>query len=170
MNDLTTITKGKYLHLVRRGTWEFAHRPNISGIVGILAVTDDRKVLLVEQFRPPVNANVIELPAGLAGDLDDARGESLADAAKRELLEETGYAAATMTELASGPASAGICDEVITLFAATGLTKQHDGGGDASENITLHAVPVDEIDDWLKQQRLAGKMIDLKIYCGLRFL
>ncbi len=169
-NDLTTLYKGKHLHLVRRGTWEFAQRPNISGIVGILAVTDDRKLILVEQFRPPVNANVIELPARLAGDLADARGEALADAASRELLEETGYAARAMTQLAEGPISAGISDEILTLFRATGLTRQSDGGGDESEKITIHLVPLDEIDEFLQSQREAERMIDLKVYSGLRFL
>src|SRR5688572_23754818 len=56
MDDIEIITKGKHLHLVRRGTWEFARRPNVCGIVGIVAVTDARELILVEQFRPPVNA------------------------------------------------------------------------------------------------------------------
>src|SRR5437868_5276351 len=102
MSDLETIAKGKHLHLVRRGTWEFAHRPNITGIVGIVAVTDDGKLILVEQFRPPVNTAVIELPAGLAGDVAGADDEPLAAAARRELLEETGFDAAEMEELCHG--------------------------------------------------------------------
>src|SRR5688500_14489571 len=117
------VAAGKYIELVRQGGWEFARRKGISGIVGIIAVTDDRKLLLVEQFRPPVGAQVIELPAGLAGDAVGHEKEDLADAARRELLEETGYEARRMERVAAGAASAGMTDEIITLFRATGLTR-----------------------------------------------
>jgi ADP-ribose pyrophosphatase len=170
MDDIETIARGKYLHLVRRGSWEFAHRPNACGIVGIIAVTDQREVILVEQFRPPVNAAVIELPAGLAGDLADAPTEELAVAAHRELLEETGYDAREMVKVAEGPVSAGMSDEFITLFLARGLSKQTDGGGDESESIIVHYVPLERIDAWLGEQVKEGKMIDLKVYAGLRFV
>jgi ADP-ribose pyrophosphatase len=170
MSQIQTLYQGKYLRLLRSGTWEFVKRNNVCGIVGIVAVTDARELILVEQFRAPVNARVIELPAGLAGDLADAPVEDLALAAKRELLEETGYEASGMTLLAEGPVSAGLSDEVITLFRATGLTKHDDGGGDESENITVHHVPLDGIDAWLAEQRKAGKLIDLKLYAGLRFV
>jgi ADP-ribose pyrophosphatase len=170
MSDLETLYQGKHIRLVRSGRWEFVKRNNVCGIVGIVAVTEARELILVEQFRVPVNASVIELPAGLAGDLADAPVEDLAIAAKRELLEETGYDAAEMQFLAEGPVSAGLSDEVITLFRATGLTKHHDGGGDESEDITVHHVPLERIDAWLAEQRKAGKLIDLKLYAGLRFV
>jgi ADP-ribose pyrophosphatase len=170
MSDIDTIARGKHLHLVKRGTWEFARRPNVCGIVGIVAVTEARELILVEQFRPPVNATVIELPAGLAGDLADAPTEDLAIAAQRELLEETGYAASEMVKLAEGPASAGLSDEVITLFLARGLTRQADGGGDDSESIVVHHVSLATIDEWLGEQTKGGKMVDLKVYAGLRFV
>jgi len=170
MSYFTTLHKGKHLNLVRRGNWEFAQRSNISGIVGIVAVTDDGKLILVEQYRPPVDKRVIELPAGIAGDLEEAKGESLADAARRELIEETGYAAVEMKQIAHGPMSAGLSDEIITMFLATGLTKQTDGGGDASEDIVVHLVPLDDIDAWLASQEQQGKLIDVKIFSGLRFV
>ena len=62
-------------------------------MVAIIAVTDEDKLLLVEQHRPPVNQTVLELPAGLVGDLSDHPMEDLEQAAQRELLEETGYRA-----------------------------------------------------------------------------
>ena len=94
MPDATpeVIYEGKHVRLVRRGEWEYVTRKNVTGIVGIVAVTDEGKLLLVEQPRPPLNRNVIELPAGLAGDVAGQEGEELANAARRELLEETGYA------------------------------------------------------------------------------
>ena len=93
-SDPKILFDGKHIQLLARQNWEFAARKNVTGIVGIIAVTDDRKLLLVEQYRPPVDASVIELPAGLAGDLPNYSGEELVAAAKRELLEETGYEAA----------------------------------------------------------------------------
>src|SRR5947207_3295875 len=147
--DVIVKCDGKHVQLVARGHWEFARRKNVSGIVGIVAITDDGKMILVEQDRPPVGKRVIEIPAGLAGDVESSRTEELAEAAKRELLEETGYEAANMQRLADGTTSAGITDEVITLFRATGLKKISAGGGDESETIDVHEVPVEHVESWL---------------------
>ena len=163
------VADGKHIRLVRRGQWEYATRKGICGIVGIVAVTDERKLVLVEQDRPPVGKRVIELPAGLAGDDAKHKNEDLATAAKRELLEETGYEARRMTRCGEGAASAGMTDEVITLFLATGLRKTGDAKGDGSEDITVHEVPVDEAPAWLEAQVRKGRLIDLKVYCGLYF-
>lgn len=161
------VTKGKFLSLVKRGTWEYVTRPNITGIVGILAITDEGKMILVEQFRPPVNRRVIEIPAGLAG--DDATSEELEVAALRELEEETGYRAERMEMVASGVSSAGLTDEVITLFRATGLKRVGDGGGDEHEEIEVHEVPLDDVRPWLERRVKDGALVDLKIYSALYF-
>ena len=87
--DITIIKEGKFLRLLSRNNWEYVDRKNISGIVVIAALTDEDKLILVEQFRIPVNATVIELPAGLAGDKPDERDEVFEQAARRELIEET---------------------------------------------------------------------------------
>lgn len=166
----TVLCDGKHVRLLRRGPYEFASRKKVSGIVGIVAVTDDGKLLLVEQFRPPVGKRVIELPAGLAGDVAGYETEALAEAARRELLEETGYEAKQMKPVAEGPPSAGICDEVITLFVARNLRKTGDAAGDGSEDITLHEVPVEKVATFLKRKTREGCLIDLKIYSGLYFL
>ena len=63
------MAAGKYLRLVKRGHWEFADRHTCKGAVAIVAVTDERRLLLVEQFRIPLMKNVLELPAGLVGDV-----------------------------------------------------------------------------------------------------
>ena len=161
---LHTLWAGRHLSMVARGTWEFATRNTRRPAVGIVALTDESRVVLVEQFRPPAGANVIELPAGLAGDVAGAEHEPLLAAAQRELLEETGYSAARWTELTSGYSSPGLTDEQIVLFLAEGLTKVAAGGGDASESIALHEVPLAEIDAWLASRR---QPIDLKLYAGL---
>ena len=165
-----TLYDGKHIRLVQQGKWEFARRAKSSGIVGIVAVTREGKLLLVEQFRPPVGKRVIDLPAGLAGDVAGHEMEELASAARRELLEETGYEAKVMKPLAEGPPSAGMSDEVITMFLARGLKKTGDGAGDGSEDITLHEVAVSRVPTFLKRKAREGCLIDLKVYGGLYFL
>ena len=163
------VADGKYIQLVRQGGWEYARRKGISGIVGVVAVTDDHKLVLVEQYRAPVQASVIELPAGLAGDAKGHEREDLSNAARRELLEETGYEAERMERLAAGAASAGMTDEIITLFRATGLNKTGEGTGDETEDITVHEVHVADVVRWLAEKERGGKLVDLKVYCGLYF-
>lgn len=165
--DTTALFEGKFLSFVSKRGWEFATRVGSTGVVAIVAVTDDDRVVLVEQFRPPVGKIVVEIPAGLAGDIAGSETEAFEVAARRELLEETGYAAAAMRQLQTGPSSAGLTDELITFFEATGLTKKSDGGGDESESITVHEIPRTDLRDWLDQQAASGKLIDPKIAAGL---
>lgn len=169
LNTPQIIYAGKYLRFVKQDGWEFVQRCNISGIIAILAVTDDRKIILVEQYRVPVAAPVIEIPAGLVGDRPGSEKEDVIEAAKRELEEETGYRAKDMTLLTSGAASAGLGNEIIALYRATGLTRVGDGGGDEHENITVHEVHLFDAEQWLQQQARAGKIIDLKVYAALYF-
>jgi len=163
----TVVYDGKFIRMVNRGGWEYASRKNLSGIVGIVAVTDAGELLLIEQFRPPINKNVIEIPAGLAGDIKGSENEALALAARRELLEETGYTAKRMKQLAVGVPSAGVCDEIITMFLATGLKKQGAAHGDGGEEITQHLVPLAKVEAWLNRQQREGKQVDLKVYSAL---
>jgi ADP-ribose pyrophosphatase len=166
----TTLFTGRFLALVREGHWEYAERVNATGAAIIVAVTDERKLLLVEQYRIPCQARTIELPAGIIGDEPQAGNESRAEAARRELLEETGYAAGQIEPLTTGPSSSGLASEVVTLFRATQLRRVNAGGGVAHEAITVHEVPLAEIDAWLVEKAKAGVLVDPKIYAGLYFL
>ncbi|MGK7295632.1 MAG: NUDIX hydrolase [Candidatus Wenzhouxiangella sp. M2_3B_020] len=162
----TTHYKGRYLSLVERDGWEFAARPN--PVVAVLvAWLRDRRLLLVEQYREPVRNSVIELPAGLVGDLDEHEEESVFDAAARELVEETGYRAGSIREIIRCPTSAGMTNETAVFLSATELERVGDGGGDASENITVHAIAADRIDEWLAERYAEGKAIDPKVYTAL---
>jgi ADP-ribose pyrophosphatase len=169
MGEDITRYRGRYLSLLERDGWEFTSRCNASGVVVLIAVTDADELVLIEQYRKPLRAAVVELPAGLVGDIADP-DESLLDAAQRELEEETGYVAAQMEILMACPSSAGISDEVITFVLATGLRRVGPGGGDDSEDIEVTAVALDKVDDWLAAQAAAGKPIDPKIFTALYWL
>ena len=87
------------------------------GSAVMMAVDEQDRILLVRQFRLPAQTHLWELPAGR---IDP--GEAALDAARRELLEETGYKASKWSELSSFYPSPGYLDERMTLFLATGLT------------------------------------------------
>lgn len=157
----------RWLGLYRSGRWDFVRRPNSDAAVGILAITPEREIILVEQFRIPMQRAVIEIPAGLVGDEPEHAGESLATTAGRELLEETGYRAGSVTQLIASPTSAGMTSEFTYLFHATDLVREHDGGGVAGENITVHHVPLAGLREWFAEQEAAGKLIDFKIHAAL---
>jgi ADP-ribose pyrophosphatase len=171
MSDETVeiVHRGKFLEFKKKGTWEFVERPHGTGVVTVLAITDRRELVLVEQLRPALDKRVIEMPAGLSGDIAGEEHEALAVAAQRELREETGYEADDMEYLTEGPSSAGLTTEMITFFRARGLRKVGDGGGNAGENITVHLVPLESLDAWIAAKRAEGCVIDYKIYAALCF-
>lgn len=164
-----TIAEGKFMRLTRIGHWEFAERCNASGAVVIVAITPQGKLILTEQFRVPFQAPVIELPAGLVGDIPGEEDEEWIVAARRELLEETGYHAKQVKHVASGPISAGFGTETLSIFVAQKLTKIEQGGGVEGEDITVHEVAVKSVPAWLRKKEKAGLLIDPKIYAGLYF-
>jgi ADP-ribose pyrophosphatase len=163
------LAEGRFARLVAQNGWEWAERVNTTGAVIIVAVTTERQLVLVEQFRIPLGCRAIELPAGLVGDVCGSETESRAEAARRELLEETGYEAATMEFLVSGPSSPGLVNELYTLFLARDARRVARGGGDASEQIHVHLVRLDEADAWLERKRSDGVAVDPRVYAGLYF-
>jgi ADP-ribose pyrophosphatase len=163
------LAQGKYLRLVREGTWEYSERVGTTGIVAMVPVTDAKEIVLVEQYRVPTKALVIEIPAGLVGDKAGQEDESLELAARRELEEETGFRAGKMQRVLEGPSAAGSSNSVITFYVATELVRTGPGGGDEHEDITVHVVPLVGAMAWLQGQVKQGKVLDPKIFAGLYF-
>ena len=164
---MKTIFEGKKVQVLERDGWEFVERIKGKSAVAILAVTDDDRILFVEQFRRPVNARVIDFPAGLVG--DDGQDDP-AETAKKELLEETGYACDRVERLIGGPTSPGITSETVTFYAASGLEQRGSGGGVGGEDITVHRIPRNGVADWLERKTGEGVMIDVKVWAGLWWL
>ncbi len=145
-------------------TWEAVERVNCRGIVAIVPVTSARDIVLVRQFRPVMDGFVVEFPAGL-----NDRNESLEEAARRELVEETGCTADEFIFLAEGPISSGLSTEVLTVFLAKNVTTAPDRlkqlyPPDESEDIELIRMPLSAINERLAAFRERGDFIDLKIY------
>ena len=157
---------GRYLGMKERDHWEYAYRTNASGVVVIVAVTEAGELVLVEQYRVPVESRVMKLPAGLVGD-DADPGESLQQGAQRELIEETGFRAESFQELLTCPSTPGMSDEMVTIYFASGLQRVGPGGGDGSEDIIVHIIPLSEVEQWLEARLAEGILLDPKIYAGL---
>jgi 8-oxo-dGTP pyrophosphatase MutT (NUDIX family) len=132
---------------------------NCEGIVAVVPLTDEGEAIFIRQFRPPVSSHVIEFPAGL-----NDKGESAEDAARRELLEETGYEAKEMVFLAKGPLSSGSSGEILTVYLARGLIFRGIGQRDDTEDIEVLKVPFEEAYARLSILEAEGNFIDLKVF------
>ncbi len=152
--------EGRFVTAKRRGKWEYVSRSRGIKAAVILAI-DEGHILLVEQFRVPLGASCIELPAGLIG--DDSEGEDPLTAAGRELEEETGYRAARLENLGEFYSSPGMVSESFTLVRAHDLVKVSDGGGVDGENITVHRVALNNLSQFLSSKRQEGCALDVRL-------
>jgi ADP-ribose pyrophosphatase len=164
------LHRGRFVELVRDGRWEYVRRVNARGAVFVLAVTPDRELVLVEQFRVPLRAHSIELPAGIFGDEESPADETAEACAIRELEEETGFRGAQARLLFHGPVAPGLTNEMLYLVRVENLARVHAGGGVGGEDIRVHAVPLRGIHDWLEAKRRDGLLVEPRIYAGLHFL
>ena len=158
------LCEGRHMLFLRTGNWEYVEHRVAKEAAMIVAVTEDRRLVLAEEFRPPIGRPVISLPTGLIG---DEGAEDASNAARRELAEETGYAADGLTPIGRGPGSAGQSSEMIVFFFApsarlAGEQAEHDRG-----RIRVHAVPLAELRAWTARREAEGAAIDPKIWAGL---
>lgn len=120
------------------------------GAVAVLALTDDDKIVMVEQYRKALAKTIVEIPAGKL-----ERGEDPATCAKRELEEETGYGCKELELLISFYTSPGFADELIHLYLAKGLEKKENAAPlDEDEFINLMEISLDEAEQYMKEQKI----------------
>ncbi len=163
------LGEGKYLRLLREGRWEFAERCQNHGAVAVIAITADERLILVEQYRPAVRCQVIDLPAGLTGDVTGCEDEPESVTANRELMEEAGYRARSLKCVAKCPTSPGLSSEVVSFYFSRSVRKVGAGGGIDHEEIRVHTPLVRNTRAWLARQQKKGALIDAKVYAGLFF-
>ena len=120
------------------------------GAVAVIAVTDENKLVLVEQYRKPMEKALVEIPAGKL----DA-GENPKDCAIRELEEETGYVCESIDRIISMYTSPGFADEIVHIYVAKGLSKKENAKGlDEDEFVDLMEVTLEEAVELVKLERI----------------
>lgn len=130
------------------------------GGVAILAYKDDETILMVEQFRKPLETVTLELPAGKI-----EKGEDITLCAIRELEEETGYRARNFEYIGKITTAPGFCDEYIYIYRASDLYLGNIGGDD-DEFIDVKEVKIEDIKDMIKN----GELIDGKSLAALMMI
>jgi ADP-ribose pyrophosphatase len=158
------LFEGEHLVFRRRQGWEYVEHRTAKESVMVFALTQEVSLVLVEEFRPAVDAAVVCLPAGLVGDEGPEEAES---AARRELSEETGYEATVLELLGRGPGSAGMSSEIVNFYFAPGVRRTGEQGNREREEIRVHVVPLAELAEWSRDREAAGNLIDPKVWAGL---
>jgi 8-oxo-dGDP phosphatase len=125
---------------------EVVHHP---GAVGVVAIDDQDRVVMVRQYRHAIGTHLWELPAGLR----DVDGEPPVDTARRELAEETQLSAERWSLLVTQHPSPGFCDELVLLYLAEGLSDAPRPDGFVVEHeeldMTVERVPLAEAVQWV---------------------
>lgn len=130
------------------------------GAVAVVPLLDDGRVVLVRQFRAPLDRLMIEIPAGRR----DVAGEPLEVTARRELVEETGMEAASLEPLVVIHNSVGFCDEECTIYLGRDLRDVgHQRQGIEEEHMEVLLVPLDRAGEMVDE----GEITDAKTVVGL---
>lgn len=160
------LFEGDHLSFRRRRGWEYVEHRTAKESVMVVALTSDerRRIVLVEEFRPAVDAPVICLPAGLVG---DEGPEDCETAARRELAEETGWAASTLEFLGRGPGSAGMSSEIVNFYLAPGVHLAGAQGEREREEIRVHVVDLASLSFWTRDREVEGILVDPKVWTGV---
>ena len=143
----------------KTGTREIVKHP---GAVAVIPITNEGKIVLVEQYRKALERSLLEIPAGKL-----EKGEEPLTTAKRELEEETGYVAAKWEHIQSFYTSPGFADEYIHIYVAKGLQKLEVSADlDEDEFVEIFELTVDECLEELKK----GSIHDAKTCFAIQFL
>lgn len=139
----------------RQSTRDIVSHPGASAIVPI---NENGEVYMVRQYRKPLEAVSLEIPAGKL----DFKGEDPEECARRELKEETGLSAESITHLVSMHSTPGFSDEIIHIYSAVGLS-QGDTCTDEDEFLSTEKYPVEKLVDMI----LGGEITDAKSIIGI---
>lgn len=170
----TVVFDGKYIQTILRSirardgkcvTWEMVRRKTHGRIVAVLPVTFQKEVVLLKIYRVPPRAYILEACAGLM----DRAGESEENAARREMLEETGYVSEKLVPLFAGPFNSGLVEDEIVYFLAPDARKVQEPTLENAEDIELVALPLSEIFTYL-QNPPENLKADIKLFSALYFL
>jgi ADP-ribose pyrophosphatase len=118
------------------------------GAVAVIALTKEGRMLMVRQFRKPLERSIVEVPAGKL-----EKGENPEECARRELEEETGYRSENMSHVASFYTSPGFSDELIHLYFTDELTEGQQNTDD-DEFVELMAVTLEEALELVRQKEI----------------
>ena len=144
-------------------TRDIVHHP---GAVVVVAVDGDQVVLL-RQYRTPVEEELLEIPAGTR----DMAGEDPADTARRELVEEAGLACESLERLGVFYNSPGFCNELSHLFLATGLSEvPREPHGAEEEWMTVERVALDEVEAMIDRAEIRDAKTIIGLLLALRHL
>ncbi|MHC5229971.1 NUDIX hydrolase [Enterococcus sp. LJL99] len=163
------IYKGKIIEVVvdevelpngKMGKRELVFHP---GAVAMIPITKDNKILLVKQFRKPLEKIILEIPAGK---LESGEQDQLLEAAKRELEEETGFRPEKIACVQSMYLSPGFANECLHVFYAEGLEKvEHPRPQDEDEVLELYELTLDEA----KEKIISGQICDAKTVFAIMY-
>ena len=171
----------KYLQLKSVETnsgkdWVYAHRPNVSDVVVILPIINDDKILFITEKRPPIISEygehyTVGLPAGLVGDVRN--NESVEDAIKAELLEETGLIADSIKIVAKNIASSAGCISETYTIAIAHISKYkivQEPIDDEGIILDRFIVNITDIQKWLKEKEAQGMFLTSQMLSALYYL
>ena len=120
------------------------------GAVAIIPITKNKKIVMVEQYRKPLEKSIIEIPAGKL-----EKGESPEITAVRELEEETGYTTKKLTKVTSFYTSPGFADEIMYIYVSDELEKlDFPPALDEDEFVEIHELTLAEAKQYIQEQRI----------------
>ncbi len=127
--------------------------------VNIIGLTKDKKVILIEQFRHGAEEIILEIPGGMIDDGEDAE-----TAAKRELLEETGYSSEKFVYLGKSRPNPAIQDNLIYHFLALDCEKTGETNFDENESVVTKLFSFDEIPALIKDEKITHSLVITAFY------
>jgi ADP-ribose pyrophosphatase len=130
-----------------------------------MAITQDGKIIFIEQYRHPIGQHSIELPGGF---IDP--NEAMETAVARELLEETGYGFTDIVYLGKTYSNPGVLTNVTHLFLAKGAIKITQQSLDPNEEINILLKSVEEVKDMMANNEIRQSMHELCLYKGFEYL